>query len=224
MVALRQTKSESPTALPDPRFELARLALLHDEARETAILANLLGRTPYAAAAIAIACLFAVLAGLGSMPAAEPATWMILSLIGVGAMARIYARGIERPFERGQLREFASDLKAAIVYAGFAWGAGAFLVLSPSTGPVVLVTYMLAAPVVVAATLRQRELALGFLAPAATLCAFATVLRPLPDGPLAAAFVVVAAGLAGCAIFWGERVLAPHAAGAKLPDLPLLQP
>jgi len=222
MAALRQTQYETPS--PDPRFELARLALLHDEARETALLANLLGRTPYAAAALAIASLFAVLAGLGAMPAAEPAIWMILSLIGIGAMARIYARAIERPFERASLREFSSDVRAAIVYAGFAWGAGAFLVLSPETGPIGLLLYMLAAPVVVACTLRERELALGFLAPAATLCAFATVLRPLPDGPLAAAFVVIAAGLAACAIFWGERLLAPHAAPAKLPELPLLQP
>jgi hypothetical protein len=56
-----------------------------------------------------------------------------------------------------------------------------------------------------AATMRAREISLGFLAPVAALGAFAAVLRPLPEGPLAAAFVLIACACVGGAIFWMNR-------------------
>jgi hypothetical protein len=195
---------------------LAQLALLHDEARETALLANLLGRTSYAAGALAIGALATVLFARGTMPAAEPAAWLALVLIGVGAMARNYARAIRQPFERGILREFAYDLNAIAVYAGFAWGAGAFLALSPDTSPLMLTIFAVSIPAFMAATLRTREISLAFLAPGAGLCAFAAVLRPLPDGPLAAAFVLIACACVGGAIFWMERRESAVPAGAAL--------
>lgn len=181
---------------------LAQLALLHDEARETALLSNLLGRTVYAAGGLAVAALATVLLARGAMPVAEPAVWLVLVLIGVGAMARSYARTIRQPFERGPLREFAYDLNAISVYAGFAWGAGAFLTLGPQTSPVTLMIFAAAVPAIMAATMRAREISLGFLAPVAGLGAFAAVLRPLPEGPLAAAFVLIACACVGGAIFW----------------------
>lgn len=181
---------------------LAQLALLHDEARETALLSNLLGRTVYAAGGLAVAALATVLLARGAMPVAEPAVWLVLVLIGVGAMARSYARTIRQPFERGPLREFAYDLNAISVYAGFAWGAGAFLALGPQTSPVTLTIFAAAIPAIMAATMRAREISLGFLAPVAGLGAFAAVLRPLPEGPLAAAFVLIACACVGGAIFW----------------------
>jgi len=179
--------------------------LLHDEARETALLSNLLGRTAYAAGGLAVAALATVLLARGSMPIAEPAIWLVLVLIGVGAMARSYARTIRQPFERGPLREFAYDLNAISVYAGFAWGAGAFLALGPQTTPATLTIFATVVPAFMAATLRAREISLGFLAPVAGLGAFAAVLRPLPEGPLAAAFVLIACACVGGAIFWMNR-------------------
>lgn len=188
---------EAPTS-----SSLAQLALLHDEARETALLSNLLGRTVYAAGGLAVAALATVLLARGAMPVAEPAVWLVLVLIGVGAMARSYTRTIRQPFERGPLREFAYDLNAISVYAGFAWGAGAFLALGPQTSPVTLMIFAAAIPAIMAATMRAREISLGFLAPVAGLGAFAAVLRPLPEGPLAAAFVLIACACVGGAIFW----------------------
>jgi hypothetical protein len=192
-------------ALTPPSTSLAQLALLHDEARETALLSNLLGRTAYAAGGLAMAALATVLLARGTMPIAEPAIWLVLVLTGVGAMARCYARTIRQPFERGPLREFAYDLNAIAVYAGFAWGAGAFLALGPQTSPVTLTIFAAAAPAIMAATMRAREISLGFLAPVAALGAFAAVLRPLPEGPLAAAFVLIACACVGGAIFWMNR-------------------
>jgi hypothetical protein len=204
----------------EPRREIARLALLHDEAQETALLANLLGRTPYAAAAMAIGALAVAAIGYGTMPLAELSVWLVLVLIGAGAMARRYLRAIDHPFERGTLREFAYDLNAIAIYAGFAWGAGAALALGPHTSPFAMAAYAALFPGVVAVILRTREISLGFLAPAATLCAFAAVLRPLPEGPLAAAFVLIACAAVGGAIFWTERLFGPKPPAMALADIP----
>ena len=199
-----------------PQMGIAQLALLHDEARETALLANLLGRTPYSAGALAVAALVIAFLAHGTMPAAEPAVWLVLILIGVGAMARNYARAIEQAFERGVLREFAYDLNAIAIYAGFAWGAGAYLALGPETSPLALAAFATMVPAILAVTLRTREISLGFLAPVAGLSAFAAVLRPLPEGPLAAAFVLIACAAVGGAIFWADRLSASVPTSAKL--------
>jgi len=212
------TAEQAPERSARPGHEIARLALLHDEARETALLANLLGRTPYAAAALAIGALATVIFARGTMPLAEPAVWLALTLIGVGAMARNYAHAIRQPFERGILREFAYDLNAIAVYVGFAWGAGAYLALGPQTSPLALTSFAIAVPAVMAVTLRTREISLGLLAPVAALSAFAAVLRPLPEGPLAAAFVLIACAAMGGAIFWADRLSAPIPAGVGLSE------
>ena len=207
-----------PRAEAGSRTGLERLAMLHDEARETAILANLLGRTPYAAAALTIFAVAALAMSVGTMPIAESATWAMLMLIGVGAMLRSYMRTIGQPFELGSLREFSADLHAILLYCGFAWGAGAYLALGPQSSPAVLVLFSAGAVIAIAATLRAKDIVLGFVAPVAALAAFATVLRPLPDGPLAAAFVLIACAAVGGAIFWADRFFEPAPTAAKLAD------
>jgi hypothetical protein len=216
-----QPARKAPENFARPHHDIARLALLHDEARETALLANLLGRTPYAAAALAVGALITVIFTRGTTPLVEPAVWLVLTLIGVGVMARNYARAIRQPFERGILREFAYDLNAIAIYAGFAWGAGAYLALGPQTSPLALAGFAAAVPAIVAVTLRTREISLGFLAPVAGLSAFSAVLRPLPEGPLAAAFVLIACAAVGGAIFWADRV---SASGSHFSETSLAQP
>jgi hypothetical protein len=220
-IQTEQVATQPRDDLAPAHLGVARLALLHDEARETALLANLLGRTIYAAAVLACGALVTAIAARGATPVAAPAVWLMLMLIGVGAMARNYARAIRQPFERGTLREFAYDLNAIAIFAGFAWGAGAFLALGPQTSPPMLVAFAAVIPAVLAATLRTREISLGFLVPAAGLSAFAAVLRPLPEGPLAAAFVLIAAACVGGAIFWADRVGRPVPAPGKLAGLSL---
>jgi hypothetical protein len=200
------------------RGGIEKLASLHDEARETAMLANLLGRTPYAAAALTILALAALGFGAGTMPAAEPATWALLMLIGIGAMLRVWRNAMAQPFERGSLRAFAADLNAIVVYCGFAWGAGAYLALGPQSSWIALTAFAAGPAIAVALSLRTKETVIGFVAPVAALCAFATVLRPLPEGPLGATFVLIACAAVGGAIFWAERFLEPSPMAAKLAD------
>jgi hypothetical protein len=215
-VEIFPARSEPQTGEPRTPFE--RLAVLHDEARETAILANLLGRAPYVAAALTIFTLAAIAASLGTMPVAELATWAILMLIGVGPIIRCYMRTIAQPFELGALREFSADLHAILLYCGFAWGAGAYLAIGPSASPLVLLTFTAGAALVIAAILRTKEIALGFVAPVAALAAFAAVLRPFPSGPLGAAFVLIACAATAYAIFWADRYFEPAPLAAKLAD------
>jgi hypothetical protein len=210
--------ARSEPAEAAPRTGIERLAVLHDEARETAILANLLDRTPYVAAALTVFAGAAIFTGMSTLPVAEPATWAVLMLIGVGAIIRSYARTISQPFELGALRDFSADLQAILLYCGFAWGAGAYLALGPLVSPWALIAFSAGAAIVVAALLRTKEIAFGFVAPVAALTAFATVLRPLPTGPLGAAFVLIACAAVAYAIFWADRFFEPAPIAAKLAD------
>src|SRR6266481_3787529 len=108
---------------------VARLAQMHAEAVETARLANLLGRAPHAAIALPVMAVLAVMAGGG---AGVPSTiaWAILIVVASLAIARAYGHAIHQPFERAALHAFARDLSACLLYAGFAWGAGAFLAIA----------------------------------------------------------------------------------------------
>lgn len=212
-----------PAADP-PRYDIRYLAQLHDEARETAMLANLLGSTPYAAGAfVAGACLM-LLSARGTMPVVETAIWLMLVLAGAGAMMRCYMHAIGRPFEHGSLREFAYDLNAICICAGFIWGAGGFLALGPQTPAWITVLCAVGIPAFFAMFLRTREISLGLLAPSAMIFALAALLRPLPEGAWTAAFVLIASAAVAGAIFWMDRLFAPSPTAAKFARAPASQP
>lgn len=193
----------------DPHSELTRLAALHVEAQETALLANLVGRAPYAMMGLAIAAGISVAFAADAMPSAQIAAWLILMIAGLGAMARSYSRAIAAPFERAALKAFEQDLTAMSVYLGFAWGAGAFLML-PTVIPFSVVTYAAITSAGFAALLKDRNIALCFLAPASALSALACVLRPLPGGSLAAALVLAASAAVAGAVVFAARMAAPR--------------
>jgi hypothetical protein len=180
-----------------PRAGLAQLAMLHDEARETAMLANLLARAPYAAFALAGMAL--VTATLSFAQSSKPAliAWLVLVAAGAGAVARAYAYTIKAPFERVPLRAFSRDLSATLFYCGFAWGTGAFLAVPASAPALPLVLFSAGACCVVAAALRARDQALIFLAPVAGLSALALLIR----GEAAGLEVLAACGLVAGAIY-----------------------
>jgi hypothetical protein len=194
---------------PDPHAELAHLAELHAEARETALLANLLGRAPYAMVGLAVAAGISVAFAAGAMPADQIVAWLILMIAGLGAMARAYSRAIAAPFERATLKSFSQDLTAITVYLGFAWGAGAFLML-PTLIPFSAVTYAAITSAGFAALLRERNIALGFLVPVSVLSALACVIRPLPGGVLAGFLVLAACASVAGLIALAARFTAPR--------------
>lgn len=200
--------------------DMMRLAALHREAEETALLANLLGRAPYAAAFLALAAVLLAAPAAATESLAPLVVWLGLVALGLGAAVRAYARTIGAPFERASLHRFAQDLGAVLTYMGFAWGAGAFLALPVTAGPLAAASFAVLPPVAVAASLRNRMAALQFLAPATLLSAFAAVLRPLPDGALASALILLAAAaVAGIATWLGHRPGRGHSL-LRLAELP----
>ncbi|MBV8977008.1 MAG: hypothetical protein JO261_01975 [Alphaproteobacteria bacterium] len=182
---------------------LARLAALHREAEETSQLANLLGRSIQAAAALALmACAVVLFAGPQS---AQAAAWITFVGAAAGAIGIIYRSAILRPFERPALVVFSRDFRAAMLFAGAAWGSGAFLVLPPAANIAAVVLFVTGAATIVALILRERDSTMFFLAPAALMVAAASILKPLAAGDFGAIFVLIACAALGVSVAAGSR-------------------
>lgn len=209
-----------PSDSAEPRNPIALLASLHAEAAETARLANLLGRSRHAAIALAAMC--ALTLALRGANLAESATWAGFILVAAGAIALAYRRTIGQAFERAALKSFSQDLDAILVFAGFAWGAGAFLALPANADTGLAVLFSSGACMTVAIVLRQRDAAFLFLAPVAALASFACVLRPLSGGALAAALVLIACGAVAATAALAERSSRTRRDIAELAGLPFV--
>jgi len=187
-----------------PADAVAKLAVLHAEAEETARLANLLSRALHAAIALPLAATLVIALSSGTSVAPR-AAWAVLVAVASLAIARAYAAAIGRPFERAALHAFAQDLMEVLVYSGCAWGAGAFLVL-PGSAPVGSALVFAAAPALgIGLLLRERRAVLFFLAPVATLTSFACVLRQFSDGATNAALVLIASAVVAAALILFNR-------------------
>jgi hypothetical protein len=200
MAVLLQNPQTPAAEFPEPhkRASLVKLAALHIEAEETARLANLLGRSAGIAAAIAGGASAAALpAGLSNV---ATFVWLMLSLVGAAALLVAYTRAIRAPFERAALLSFREDLKAVLLYAGFAWGAGAWLMLPYDVGSAATVAFAALPVGAIAALSRDRDCAFLFGVPVTALVSFASVLRPFSDAGLDAGLILIACGAVGVAV------------------------
>jgi hypothetical protein len=194
---------------------ISQLARMHAEAVETARLANLLGRALYVAIALPVMAALAVALG-GSTGLPSTVAWAILIVIASLSVARAYALAIGQPFERPVLQAFAQDLNACLLYAGFSWGAGAFLAIAGGAPSGTALLFAGVPAVVVMVLLRERQAVLLFLAPVAALTSLACVLRPFAGGTLTAALVLVACTIVATAII----VISRRAAKQREAGLP----
>ncbi|HJW41552.1 MAG TPA: hypothetical protein VJ476_10035 [Rhizomicrobium sp.] len=195
-----------------PSQTLANFARLHMEAVETARLANLLGRSLYAI--IAFAALAVLTLAVAGSIAASSIAWAILTGAGVLAMARTWRHAIDLPFERPTLQAFSQDLHACLLYAGFVWGAGAFLALPAATNGIEALLFVAAPAVTFAVLLRERQIVLQFVAPAAALTSLACAVRPFADGAYSAAIALGAGAIAAWAVNALTRSHAKGGAGS----------
>jgi len=116
-----------------------------------------------------------------------------------------YRHAMRRPFERPALKDFAKDLSAILLFAGFAWGSGAFLTLPAETASVPAILFVAAPSIIIAYLLRDREALLLFLAPAAVLTVIASLLKPFAGGvAVAAAIVAISAGIVGVTVLYAR--------------------
>jgi hypothetical protein len=213
------TPREAETAPSLARAYLTRLSQLHDEAAKTALLANLLGRAPYAAGAIAVAALVTAALVASTAPLDELCTWLVLVAAGIGAASRAYAKAIRAPFELVTLQGFARDLSATLVYTGFAFGAGSLLVLPQNVSLLALLAFGAGTSALIGIVLRVRDMAWCFLVPAVTLSASAAILRPFQGGVADMAAMLVVGAAVAVAVQVAERL----AVRPSVPDLAGLQ-
>lgn len=196
--------AEPAAASPALHASLAQLAMLHDEARETALLANLLGRAPQVAMTLAGLALVTAALTFTQVPLVMLGVWLALVAGSIAAIARAYRHTIKAPFERVPLRSFATDLSAILFFAGFAWGAGAFLAVPMTASAPMVLLFSAGTCAAVAALLRSPEHALFFLAPVAGLAALASLMR----GQVVGLEVLVACGLLAAAVHVADRLFA----------------
>jgi hypothetical protein len=76
----------------------------------------------------------------------------------------------------------------------------------PTIIPFSAVTYAAITSAGFALLLKDRNIALCFLFPAATLSALACVVRPLPGGSLAAVLVLAASAAVACGVVFAARM------------------
>ena len=200
----RRPKQQRKPAPASRTSHLTTLAALYDEAAQTSALANLLGRTSWLGAAFIVGAGGAFLAAHGSvrdLPLIVPSlVWLVFALAGAAALLRLYRHAIRSPFERAALTAFESDLRAVLLYAGCAWGAGAFF-LGIDANLLVVLGYSTGMAIATEVILRRPQVAMYFALPATVLPAIAVAFGP--EG-IAGACLIVAA--AGCVIAGAEVV------------------
>jgi hypothetical protein len=192
------------------RSALGRLPEIHAEAGETATLARFLrSAVPASASLILCGALALVLAGAAGLQ--QEFAWSLLVLIGVGAMLRSYIKSTAQAFDRAPLRESAKDLRAIFFYAGFAWGAGAFLLLGNNPVPLTGLCFAVLPSVFLLPLVKDRAAALGFVAPVTILTSAAIILEPWGDAPMALALLLALEGslMAALALSGRRRMVLP---------------
>jgi len=187
-----------------PANAIVKLALLHAEAEETARLANLLGRSLHAAIALPVLA-FLTLGFTDGISLTRATVWFAFVAVGSLAILRCYTHAIGQPFQRPALKAFAKELSPILLYAGFAWGAGAFLALPAGTNMFAATLFVAGPAIALVALLRERDAAYLFLAPSALLSAFASVLTPFAGGALTAGMIIVACGALAAAMVYSQR-------------------
>lgn len=198
---------------------LERLNRLHDESVETARLANLLGRSPFAAAAFALGYALIAISATGGVPVVTLALWGFLVAAAVAAILRVRHQAVSSAFELLPLRAFALDLNAVMLYAGFAWGAGAFLGFQSTVGAASLLVFSLGGAAIIGAILRARNATLYFLIPNVVLTSAAAFFGSAGPG---ITMVILLSGLVVvAAIEILERIAARRAYAPFLPSLTL---
>ena len=203
MPAAREALTLAPSETQNP---VVKLAALHVEARETARLANLLGRSAYVVLALPALTLAALAVSGLSDGLVRPLVWTAFMAVAVAAIVIAYRHAIGRPFEHDALKSFSQDLRAILLFAGFAWGAGAFLAMPAHMATGAMVIFASAGGAAVGLLLREQEMLFRFLAPATVLASLACVLRPSAGGALDLALVLVVSAVIGGASMLAERL------------------
>lgn len=195
----RAGKADAPPRVlpPLPLAALEQLSRLHAEQAETAQRMMFLQGTVNAALGLMLLAIAALVLGAGTS-LALCFTWSLLVLVAIGALLRCHIRSAADRISR---TDADKDLRATLIYAGLAWGAGALLVLPPDARPLLVVPFIVLPGAVMALLLRACGGALAFLVPATIIGIAAAIARPWPDAGLdTALLLLLQSGIAAHAI------------------------
>ncbi len=201
----------SPTALQ----ALARLPQIHAETSEAAGLARFLHSAVRTGAALMLMGALAVIF-VGGASLKQEFAWGALVLAGEGAMLRSYIRSVAQGFDRAPLREAAKDLRAILFYCGFAWGAGAFLLLGDNPVPIIGLGFAVLPTIVLVLLMRDRTACLAFVAPLTLLTASAIILQPWGNYAVALTLLLVVQGSIAAGLMMPGRTHEGLPAGLSL--------
>jgi hypothetical protein len=168
----RNVRALRPAALQ----ALGRLSQIHAETSEAA------GLSRFVHSAVTSGAVLTLLGCLAVM------------LAGVGAMLRTYIKSVAQNFDRPPLRESAKDLRAVMFYVGFAWGAGAFLLLGSNPIPFAGLCFALLPSILMVPLLKDRRASMAFIAPVTVLTAAAILLQPWSDAAAAVVMLLIVQG------------------------------
>jgi hypothetical protein len=113
-------------------------------------------------------------------------------LAGVAAMVTNYTRRPAHGSGAPDLETSAADLRAILLYTGFAWGAGAFLALSMAPAPGLALVFCLAPALLATMLLKDEGGTLAFIGPLIVLTAAAALFQHWPDGRMIAPAILTA--------------------------------
>ncbi|HEX3754832.1 MAG TPA: hypothetical protein VHV26_07120 [Rhizomicrobium sp.] len=176
--------------VPIPRESLAKLGLLHAEAACHVSLGRFVANSVTLAGLLMLMGGASLLAGGGTL--ASDFVWSVLVLAGVTAITVNFIRGPARAPLAPPLESSAADLRAILLYTGFAWGAGAFLALPADPGPGVALGFAIAPALLARALLKDRAGIAAFCLPAIGLTAAAALLQHWRQGHVLAPGILAA--------------------------------
>jgi hypothetical protein len=188
--ALHSTATISRRTAHIPHEFLARLPVLRAEAGRNVRLGRFVANSVPLAGLLMLAGGMVLLAGGGGLQG--DFVWSLLVLGGITAMTVNYIRGPARSPHTTKLETSAADLRAILLYTGFAWGAGAFLALPADPGIAAALAFALG-PVVLAVLLLRDEAGIAaFAAPSAGLTAAAGLFLHWTAGRILSPVIVAA--------------------------------
>ena len=181
----------SGNAASIPHDYLARLPLLHAEASRNAGLGRFVARSVTMAGLLIVMGGATLLTNGGSLQ--SDFVWSVLVLAGIAAMAVNFIRGPARSLRRTSLEASAAgDLRAILLYTGFAWGAGAFLALPADPGFALAFAFAMGPALLLAVLLKDEAGIAAFTAPAVGLAAAAALLLHWSGGRIIAPLLLAA--------------------------------
>lgn len=184
------TTTQSFSALRD---SLVALTALHEETEENARLAALL--TGSNRLAVVLGCLSLPTAFLfGQNGMSHAVLW--LALVFIAAVTMFFAHRLTvAPAVFGErMRAFGRELGGILLFNGFSWGSGAFLLSAQNASIVTALSVIVMAALTLIFFLRECEAIFAFLLPCVALVAFASILHPMAEGTLGAGLALVTGG------------------------------